>query len=203
MSCFFSLCPRKRATVDDCINHAWIRPKKQNEELQRKSAVINIDNFKAFMARKRWKQSMRVVSLCNRLSRSMLLRKSTDTLGSRNTLDEERREKLPSITERNAAPDSKEPKVQNGPLDKIDEPVVKKLPNDVKDLGEEQKELLNVKGNNNILSQLGSQTRTTDKLSFSGMTCKSPGAVACASARPFATLKSPKLVTIDDDVIEC
>ncbi|KAK0050947.1 death-associated protein kinase 2, partial [Biomphalaria pfeifferi] len=81
--------PRKRATVDECLNHPWIRPKGHNEEQERKSAVININNFKAFMARKRWKQSMRVVSLCNRLSKSMLLRKSTDTLGSRNTLDEE------------------------------------------------------------------------------------------------------------------
>ncbi|XP_059159950.1 death-associated protein kinase 1-like isoform X2 [Physella acuta] len=81
--------PRKRATVDECLNHPWIKPKEKIEAMERKSAVININNFKAFMARKRWKQSMRVVSLCNRLSKSMLLRKSTDTLGSRNTLDEE------------------------------------------------------------------------------------------------------------------
>uniref|UniRef100_A0A2C9KIB3 Protein kinase domain-containing protein n=1 Tax=Biomphalaria glabrata TaxID=6526 RepID=A0A2C9KIB3_BIOGL len=90
--------PRKRATVDECLNHPWIRPKGHNEEQERKSAVININNFKAFMARKRWKQSMRVVSLCNRLSKSMLLRKSTDTLGSRNTLDEEKA-KLSSLAE--------------------------------------------------------------------------------------------------------
>ncbi|KAL8616676.1 hypothetical protein ACOMHN_031658 [Nucella lapillus] len=78
--------PRKRLTVDECLSHPWIKPKEQREAIARRSAMINIDNFKSFMARKRWKQSMRVVSLCNRLSRSIQLRKSMDTLGSRNTM---------------------------------------------------------------------------------------------------------------------
>ncbi|KAK7116700.1 hypothetical protein V1264_002333 [Littorina saxatilis] len=87
--------PRKRSTVHDCLNHPWIKPVEDKEAIARRSAMINIDNFKSFMARKRWRQSMRVVSLCNRLSRSIQLRKSTDTLSSRttmssrNTLDEE------------------------------------------------------------------------------------------------------------------
>ena len=36
----------------------------------RKGKEINIDNFKNFHARRRWKHSMKVVSLCNKLSRS-------------------------------------------------------------------------------------------------------------------------------------
>ncbi|GFO37012.1 death-associated protein kinase 1 [Plakobranchus ocellatus] len=95
---------KKRATVDDCLNHPWIRPKEPQELIKRQSAVINIDNFKAFMARKRWKQSMRVVSLCNRLSKSILLRKSTDTLGSRNTLDEDKRNCLKPVVGSSSSP---------------------------------------------------------------------------------------------------
>ncbi|ESO92517.1 hypothetical protein LOTGIDRAFT_162419 [Lottia gigantea] len=82
---------RKRAKVDDCLQHPWIKPKEKQHEDVRKSAVINIDNLKTFIARKRWKQSLRVVCLCNRLSRSIQLRKSQDTLDSRNTLAEEPR----------------------------------------------------------------------------------------------------------------
>ena len=36
----------------------------------RKDKEINIDNFKNFHARRRWKHSMKVVALCNKLSRS-------------------------------------------------------------------------------------------------------------------------------------
>ncbi|GFR67462.1 death-associated protein kinase 1 [Elysia marginata] len=92
--------PKKRATVDDCLNHPWIRPKEPQELIKRQSAVINIDNFKAFMARKRWKQSMRMVSLCNRLSKSILLRKSADTMGSMNTLDEDKTKRLVQVSEK-------------------------------------------------------------------------------------------------------
>ncbi|XP_071115765.1 death-associated protein kinase 1-like [Haliotis cracherodii] len=79
---------RKRATVEECLAHPWIKPQEKQQENARRSAVINIDNFKAFMARKRWKQSMQAVRICNKLSRSML-RKSVDTLDSRNGINEE------------------------------------------------------------------------------------------------------------------
>ncbi|XP_067666267.1 death-associated protein kinase 1-like isoform X1 [Haliotis asinina] len=79
---------RKRSSVEECLAHPWIKPQEKQQENARRSAVINIDNFKAFMARKRWKQSMQAVRICNKLSRSML-RKSVDTLDSRNGINEE------------------------------------------------------------------------------------------------------------------
>ncbi|KAG8222006.1 hypothetical protein J437_LFUL002767 [Ladona fulva] len=39
----------------------------------RKEKKINIDNFKAFQARRRWKLSLQVITLCNKLSRSTRL----------------------------------------------------------------------------------------------------------------------------------
>ncbi|CAG2187928.1 unnamed protein product [Mytilus edulis] len=64
---------RKRGTVQSCLQHPWI------------------------------KQSLKIVSLCNRLSRSAQLRKSRslDLLsnGSKNTLDEEDEEEFSCVEE--------------------------------------------------------------------------------------------------------
>lgn len=84
---------RKRSTVYECLQHPWIQPHSKQEEDQRKESAINIEHFKAFIARRRWKQSVRVVALCNRLSRSANLLKSRSTdlglNGSKNYVDEE------------------------------------------------------------------------------------------------------------------
>ncbi|XP_059080756.1 death-associated protein kinase 1-like isoform X2 [Tigriopus californicus] len=61
---------RKRATVEECLNHPWIKPRNDGDQQTRKEKEINIENFKNFQARRRWKHSMRVVALCNKLSRS-------------------------------------------------------------------------------------------------------------------------------------
>lgn len=74
--------PRKRVSVHDCLRHPWIRPVEKKQRDLRRHSHINIDNLKAFIARKRWKQSLRIVSLCNRLSRSLQLRKSQASLTS-------------------------------------------------------------------------------------------------------------------------
>ncbi|XP_013389888.1 death-associated protein kinase 1 isoform X2 [Lingula anatina] len=74
--------PRKRLSVHESLRHPWIQPIEKKQREARKKSHINIDNLKAFTARKRWKQSLRVVSLCNRLSRSMLLRRSGDVVNS-------------------------------------------------------------------------------------------------------------------------
>ncbi|XP_052278022.1 death-associated protein kinase 1-like isoform X2 [Dreissena polymorpha] len=76
--------PRKRATIRDCLNHPWIKPKEKKQKDLRRSSIINTEHLKKFIARQRWKKSMRIVSMCNRLSRSMQLRRmhSSDTLGS-------------------------------------------------------------------------------------------------------------------------
>ena len=47
-----------------------LQPKSDVDLKARKGKEINIDNFKNFHARRRWKHSMKVVSLCNKLSRS-------------------------------------------------------------------------------------------------------------------------------------
>ncbi|XP_071743996.1 death-associated protein kinase 1 isoform X3 [Lepeophtheirus salmonis] len=61
---------RKRATVEECLEHPWIKPTKIEDKLLRRETEINIENFKNFHARRRWKHSMRVVALCNKLSKS-------------------------------------------------------------------------------------------------------------------------------------
>lgn len=84
---------RKRGTVQSCLQHPWIKPKEKTQQDIRRTSTINIEHLKAFLARRRWKQSLKIVSLCNRLSRSAQLRKSRslDLLsnGSKNTLEEE------------------------------------------------------------------------------------------------------------------
>ncbi|CAG2187929.1 DAPK [Mytilus edulis] len=94
---------RKRGTVQSCLQHPWIKPKEKTEQDIRRTSTINIEHLKAFLARRRWKQSLKIVSLCNRLSRSAQLRKSRslDLLsnGSKNTLDEEDEEEFSCVEE--------------------------------------------------------------------------------------------------------
>ena len=47
-----------------------LQPTSDKDHQTRKDKEINIDNFKNFHARRRWKHSMKVVALCNKLSRS-------------------------------------------------------------------------------------------------------------------------------------
>ncbi|KAL3866656.1 hypothetical protein ACJMK2_043939 [Sinanodonta woodiana] len=85
---------RHRATVEDCLKHPWIKPVEEKQKLLRRNSSVNVKHLKAFLARQRWKQSVRVVTLCNRLSKSAQLRRgSDDTLDSRNgNSDEEKAE---------------------------------------------------------------------------------------------------------------
>lgn len=53
---------RKRATVKDCLEHPWIKPRRPVEEDIRSSAQINIDYLKKFIARRRWKVQMQCES---------------------------------------------------------------------------------------------------------------------------------------------
>jgi hypothetical protein len=38
-----------------------LQPKEKKETIARQSAMINIDNFKSFMARKRWKVRTQII----------------------------------------------------------------------------------------------------------------------------------------------
>ena len=58
----------------ECLQHPWIFPQIPTDILSRESNVIHMDNLRNYQARKRWKHSMKVVFLCNRLSRTKLSR---------------------------------------------------------------------------------------------------------------------------------
>uniref|UniRef100_A0AAX7U3Q6 non-specific serine/threonine protein kinase n=1 Tax=Astatotilapia calliptera TaxID=8154 RepID=A0AAX7U3Q6_ASTCA len=81
--------PKKRMTIQDSLQHPWIKPKDTQQALSRKESAVNMEKFKKFAARRKWKQSVRLISLCNRLSRSFLSRSNISVARSDDTLDEE------------------------------------------------------------------------------------------------------------------
>ncbi|XP_062327502.1 death-associated protein kinase 2-like isoform X2 [Osmerus eperlanus] len=62
---------RKRLTIQDALNHPWIKPSNPRQALVRRLSVINLQNFRRQYARRRWKMSIRIVALCNHLTRLM------------------------------------------------------------------------------------------------------------------------------------
>uniref|UniRef100_A0A8B9J0U5 Death associated protein kinase 1 n=1 Tax=Amazona collaria TaxID=241587 RepID=A0A8B9J0U5_9PSIT len=64
-------------------------PKDTQQALSRKASAVNMEKFKKFAARRKWKQSVRLISLCQRLSRSFLSRSNMSVARSDDTLDEE------------------------------------------------------------------------------------------------------------------
>ncbi|NXG62582.1 DAPK1 kinase, partial [Hemiprocne comata] len=81
--------PKKRMTIQDSLLHPWIKPKDTQQALSRKASAVNMEKFKKFAARRKWKQSVRLISLCQRLSRSFLSRSNMSVARSDDTLDEE------------------------------------------------------------------------------------------------------------------
>ncbi|NXX96464.1 DAPK1 kinase, partial [Centropus bengalensis] len=79
----------KRMTIEDSLLHPWIKPKDTQQALSRKASAVNMEKFKKFAARRKWKQSVRLISLCQRLSRSFLSRSNMSVTRSDDTLDEE------------------------------------------------------------------------------------------------------------------
>jgi len=61
--------PRERNTIDDCLDHHWIAF--EDEE----NSIIDTQKMRAFVARRRWKQSLKLVATISRLK--MLYRNST------------------------------------------------------------------------------------------------------------------------------
>uniref|UniRef100_A0AAQ4NP70 non-specific serine/threonine protein kinase n=1 Tax=Gasterosteus aculeatus aculeatus TaxID=481459 RepID=A0AAQ4NP70_GASAC len=78
--------PKKRMTIQDSLQHPWIKPKDTQQALSRKESAVNMEKFKKFAARRKWKQSVRLISLCNRLSRSFLSRSNISVARSDDTL---------------------------------------------------------------------------------------------------------------------
>ncbi|XP_061077566.1 death-associated protein kinase 2-like isoform X2 [Conger conger] len=62
---------RKRLTIQDALNHPWIKPVNPKQAMVRRLSIINLENFRRQYARRRWKMSIRIVSLCNHLTRMM------------------------------------------------------------------------------------------------------------------------------------
>ncbi|OQV18652.1 Death-associated protein kinase 1 [Hypsibius exemplaris] len=61
--------PKKRFTPRQAIEHPWIRPRNPQQAVKRKASAINMTRLKAFSAKRRWQKSLRVIKLCNRLSK--------------------------------------------------------------------------------------------------------------------------------------
>ncbi|XP_064858889.1 death-associated protein kinase 2 isoform X2 [Oncorhynchus nerka] len=62
---------RKRLTIHGALNHPWIQPLDSRQALVKRQSVVNLENFRRQYARRRWKLSFRIVSLCNHLTRMM------------------------------------------------------------------------------------------------------------------------------------
>ncbi|KAK4307744.1 hypothetical protein Pmani_020514 [Petrolisthes manimaculis] len=89
---------RKRMTAKESLSHPWIQPESEEQEEERRDAQTNMDNFKSYQARRRWKHSVKVVTLCNRLSRSAKLRsQSAELLDSRSSAITLREDQWPTL----------------------------------------------------------------------------------------------------------
>uniref|UniRef100_A0A8D3AY85 Death associated protein kinase 2 n=1 Tax=Scophthalmus maximus TaxID=52904 RepID=A0A8D3AY85_SCOMX len=62
---------RKRMTIQDTLNHPWIKPLNPRQAMVKRLSVVNLENFRRQYARRRWKFSFRIVALCNHLTRIM------------------------------------------------------------------------------------------------------------------------------------
>ncbi|NXD74237.1 DAPK1 kinase, partial [Eolophus roseicapillus] len=47
--------PKKRMTIQDSLLHPWIKPKDTQQALSRKASAVNMEKFKKFAARRKWK----------------------------------------------------------------------------------------------------------------------------------------------------
>lgn len=91
---------RKRMTIEDALNHPWIKPLNPRQALVKRLSVVNLENFKRQYARRRWKLSFRIVALCNHLTRIMKNHKN---------------EKLPEEDGRNCESDQEEETMKRRP----------------------------------------------------------------------------------------
>lgn len=62
---------RKRMTIQEALNHHWIKPLNPRQAMVKRLSVVNLENFRRQYARRRWKLSFRIVALCNHLTRIM------------------------------------------------------------------------------------------------------------------------------------
>ncbi|KAM4602513.1 death-associated protein kinase 2 isoform 2-T4 [Polymixia lowei] len=65
--------PNERMMAEECLLHPWIKPITRKQMANRNRSSINMKNFKKFNAKRKWKMSYNIVSICNRLGRLKLL----------------------------------------------------------------------------------------------------------------------------------
>lgn len=68
--------PKKRATVNQCLNHPWIKTVVEPKDSGGRE--INMENFRAYLAKQRWKHLFYIITLCIKLSRSSRLNINID-----------------------------------------------------------------------------------------------------------------------------
>lgn len=62
--------PMKRATVEDCLNHPWIRVRNETDAIIRKGKKCKLQNVKAINNRQRWKNAVKAITLCRKLCKA-------------------------------------------------------------------------------------------------------------------------------------
>ncbi|XP_004074142.1 death-associated protein kinase 2 isoform X2 [Oryzias latipes] len=90
---------RERMTAEECLLHPWIKPITRRQVANRNRSSINMRNFKRFNAKRKWKMSYNMVSVCNRLVNLRLVckhRSDTDLLQRQCESDVEDSESNPS-----------------------------------------------------------------------------------------------------------
>uniref|UniRef100_A0A4W6DE37 Death associated protein kinase 2 n=1 Tax=Lates calcarifer TaxID=8187 RepID=A0A4W6DE37_LATCA len=63
---------RKRMTIQDALNHPWIKPLNPRQAMVKRLSVVNLENFKRQYARRRWKVKCSIWSTVGLLPHSKL-----------------------------------------------------------------------------------------------------------------------------------
>ncbi|KAL7669307.1 hypothetical protein ACOME3_009969 [Neoechinorhynchus agilis] len=61
--------PSERSDTSTCLQHPWIKPKLNQEQDERRKGMVNMSNFRSFIAKRRWKRSIQLVLLLNKISK--------------------------------------------------------------------------------------------------------------------------------------
>ncbi|CAD5209714.1 unnamed protein product [Bursaphelenchus xylophilus] len=59
---------RKRATVNDCLRHPWIKGPENGIDDIRRSSIISVSHIHSFKIRQKWRKAIEIVRLCVRIT---------------------------------------------------------------------------------------------------------------------------------------
>uniref|UniRef100_A0A914CTK9 Protein kinase domain-containing protein n=1 Tax=Acrobeloides nanus TaxID=290746 RepID=A0A914CTK9_9BILA len=60
---------RKRATVENCLTHPWIRGPELGFEELRRNSIVSVAHLREYKVRMKWRRLIEVVCICNRITR--------------------------------------------------------------------------------------------------------------------------------------